>query len=87
MPRYAASFTVSCMTRQAFETLANHLCQASDVSDVRVQASFTAGVMLLECTAPDRPALDAWMSKEHLIPSTVARLDIGIADGETTVFP
>lgn len=87
MPRYAATFTVSCMTRQAFQTLANRLCQSSDVSDVRVQASFTGGVMLLECTAPDRPVLDNWMQREHLVPSNVVRLDTEVTAGGETTFP
>ena len=87
MPRYAATFTVSCMTRQAFETLARRLSLAADVSDVRIQASFTGGVMLLECTAPDRPALDAWMAREHLVPSNVVRLDVAVEAGGVTTFP
>jgi hypothetical protein len=86
MPRYSATFTVSCMTRQAFETLAKRLSQSVDVADVRVVASFTGGQMLLDCTAPDRPALDAWMAKEHLVPSEVIRLDVQVENGEATAF-
>lgn len=86
MPRYAATFTVSCMTRQAFETLAEHLCRATDVGDVRVQASFTGGVMLLECSSPDRAALDAWMQRERLVPSNVVRLDVEVTAKGPTAF-
>jgi hypothetical protein len=74
------------MTRQAFEALAKRLSQSTDVSDVRAVASFTSGQMLLECTAPDRPALDAWMAKEHLVPSDVIRLDVQVENGDATAF-
>lgn len=86
MPRYAATFTISCMTRQSFEALAERLCRCEEVSDVIVEASFTGGVMLLECTAPDRPALDAWMKKERLVPSDVQRMDIRVTGEGVTVF-
>lgn len=84
MPRYVATFPISCMTRQAFEALAQRLTAATNVQDVRLVASFVAGSMVLECAAPDRATLDAWLESEHCTPGSVMRLDIEAKDGAIT---
>ena len=64
MPRYLSLHTLACLTRQGAAQLAARIFSSSRVKPRRVQVNMMEGKMLVECDAPDREALEAWLKAE-----------------------
>jgi hypothetical protein len=64
MPRYLSLHTLACLTRQGAGQLTERIFSSRRVKARRVQVNMMEGKMLLECEAPDREALEAWLKGE-----------------------
>jgi hypothetical protein len=64
MPRYLSLHTLACLTRQGAGQLTERIFSSRRVKARRVQVNMMEGKMLIECEAPDRDALEAWLKAE-----------------------
>lgn len=64
MPRYMSQHTLACLTRQGAEQLAKKLHTGAEVAARRVLVNMQEGKMLVEFEAPDREALEQWLTRE-----------------------
>ena len=82
MPRYISLHTLACLTRQGAEQLTARLATADRVTMRRVQVNMIEGKMLVEFEAPDRKALEKWMSDEGIHYDWVLRVEFEARDGK-----
>ena len=64
MARYISQHTLACLTRQGAQQLSQNLHGGQEVKARRVLVNMQDGKMLVEFDAPDREALEKWLSKE-----------------------
>jgi hypothetical protein len=65
MPRYISMHTLGCLTRQGAEQLLQRLRGSPQFTTRRVMVNTVEGKMLVECEAPNREMLEAWLAAER----------------------
>ena len=81
MARYISLHTLACLTRQGAEQLAERLTRAEPCITRRVLVSSLEGKMLVEFDAPDREALEKWLTAERIHYDWLLRVDYESKDG------
>jgi hypothetical protein len=81
MPRYLSLHTLACLTRQGAAQLTARIFASTCIKARRVQVNMMEGKMLVECEAPDRDALEAWLKAEGFHYDWVMRIEFESESG------
>ena len=82
MARYISQHTLACLTRQGAQQLSQKLHAGHEVKARRVLVNMQEGKMLVEFEAPDREALEKWLSREKFHFDWLLRMEFeSTADG------
>ncbi len=66
MPRYLTQHTLSCLTRQGAESLAEKMQRSATARASRVLVNMLEGKMFVEFNVESRDVLEAWLKAESM---------------------
>jgi hypothetical protein len=66
MPRYLTQHTLSCLTRQGAESLAERMQRSATARAARVLVNMLEGKMFVEFNVESREVLEAWLKTEGM---------------------
>jgi hypothetical protein len=66
MPRYLTQHTLSCLTRQGAESLAEKMQRSAAARANRVLVNMLEGKMFVEFNVESREGLEAWLKAESI---------------------
>jgi hypothetical protein len=75
MARYLTQHTLSCLTRQAAESLAKKLQSGDTIRAGRILVNMLEGKMVVEFSAVSRDALEAYLKAENMHYDWVLRIE------------